>query len=69
MHPIVPRGILTSLIVDLTVGEAEALAQFVKRLQWHQIDSNAVDRAEAECMREAIEKLRRALVDAGFNPR
>lgn len=54
---------------ELSDGEAWALAQFVKRVGWTEMRSNAVDEAEAEEMRSAIEKLQRALADAGVVPR
>jgi hypothetical protein len=59
----------TSVIVYLTVREADALAQFVKRVGWHELAANAIDRDEAELIRDAIARLQRALADSGFNPR
>jgi hypothetical protein len=60
---------LTKVILYLTVREAEALAQFVKRVGWVEFSANAIDRSEAELMRDAIDRLRRGLQDSGFNPR
>jgi hypothetical protein len=41
----------------------------VKRVGWTEMRSNAIDEAEAEEMRSAIEKLQHALADAGVVPR
>ena len=46
-----------------------SLAQFVKRVGWSEIRSNAVDGEEAEQVRAALEYLRDALAVAGFAPR
>ena len=59
----------TAAIVYLTQLEAEALAQFVKRVGWNEICTNAAHREEAELMRTALEQLRRGLQDAGHDPR
>lgn len=59
----------TSVVVDMTCRQAEALAQFVKRVNWVEITANAIDRDEAETIRDALERLRRGLADSGFDPR
>jgi hypothetical protein len=71
-HPLegLPRGPReTTVIAYFTPGEAAALAQFIKRIGWPEISANSVDRDEAEIMRDALERLRVALVEAGFDPR
>lgn len=54
---------------ELTGAETWALAQFVKRVGWSEMRSNAVDDDEADLMRSAIEKLQAALAGAGVAPR
>lgn len=55
--------------VQLTDAEAEALAQFVKRIGWKEWRNNARTDDEAALMREACDRLRDALAEAGFSPR
>lgn len=57
------------LEATLTDADCEALAQFLKRAGFSDFRSCAVDDAEAYAMRDAAEKIRRALADAGFAPR
>ncbi|HRO60255.1 MAG TPA: hypothetical protein PK177_13990 [Burkholderiaceae bacterium] len=57
------------LEVTLTDADAAALAQFVKRCTWSTMRTHSVDDGEAYRMRDAIEKLQRALADAGYAPR
>jgi hypothetical protein len=45
------------------------LAQFVKRAGWHHFRECAVDDDEAYVIRDAVVKLERALVAAGYTPR
>jgi hypothetical protein len=59
----------TTVIAYFTRSEAAALAQFVKRIGWAEISANSVDRDEAEIMRDALERLRVALAESGFDPR
>ena len=54
---------------ELTEDQAEALAQFVKRVSWHDWRQNAVDDDEAYRMRFAFDQLQKALWRAGFCPR
>ena len=56
-----------AVVVDLSPDLAWALAQFVKRVGWSEIRSNAVDGEEAEQVRR-LEYLRDALAVAGFAP-
>ena len=62
---------ITRVRVELELDEqdAEALAQFVKRVGWTEWRACAVDDAEAYGMRSACETLQRALGAAGFAPR
>lgn len=53
----------------LSEREALALAQFLKRLRFHQAREIAVDQDEAYTMIDATNKLARALADAGYDPR
>ena len=57
--------------IELHLGEtqAEALAQFVKRIGWAEFRANAVNDAEAYENRAAVDALRMALAEAGFAPR
>ena len=57
------------LNVSLTEVEALALAQLMKRIGWHEWRNNAIDDDEAREMRDACERLRAGLADAGFTPR
>jgi hypothetical protein len=58
-----------TLTLTLCPAEALALAQLVKRIGWSELRDNAVDDPEAWLMREAVEKVARALRDVGFDPR
>jgi hypothetical protein len=55
--------------VDLSDAQAEALAQFVKRVGWSEMRGCAVDDDEAYEIRQAIEQVRQALANEGFSPR
>jgi hypothetical protein len=57
------------LEVELTDHQAWNLAQFVKRVGFADIRSNAVDQDEAYDMRDAIDALAKALRAAGYAPR
>lgn len=54
---------------EMPEDQAWALAQFVKRVGWQEIRQNAANEGEAYDMRDAIEKLQKALAEAGYNPR
>lgn len=49
--------------------EALALAQFVKRLTWSDLRGCAVDDDEAYVIKDAVDKLQRAMAEEGFSPR
>ena len=55
--------------LTLSEQQAWALAECLKRMSYSDYRAHAVDEAEAQQMRDATEALRRALVDAGINPR
>ena len=54
---------------DLTDDEAWALAQMTKRMIWDDFHRLSSGRAERDDMGSATIKLRRALAEAGFDPR
>ena len=55
--------------VELTEQEAQAYAQFLKRIGLADYKVNAQNEAEAYLMQQTGEKVRKALADAGFSPR
>lgn len=57
------------LTVELTDAEAWHLAQFLKRVGFSEFRNNAQDNDEAYAMRDAAERLRAALAQAGYAPR
>ena len=60
---------MTNFSIELNKELAHALAQFVKRVGFTEMRSNAMDDCEAYLMREAIERVRIGLANAGFSPR
>ena len=64
-----PTAKTVSVTVDLTPGEALALAQFVKRSLFDTYREFAIDEQEAHLMLAAVENLRKGLAAEGFNPR
>lgn len=58
-----------TVFLQLPEREAEALAQFAKRVGWDDWRNNAKHDAEAGDMQAAFERLRAALAEAGFAPR
>jgi hypothetical protein len=63
---------MTKIVLHLPPEEAEALAQFVKRLGYDDADrlSSRYDGGqERDAMLAGIDKLQRALREAGFAPR
>jgi hypothetical protein len=57
------------LDVALTEDQAEQLAQFLKRVGFSDFRSLATSDADAYLMRDAADRVRVALRDAGFAPR
>lgn len=59
---------IRTIEINLSKHQAEALAQFVKRVGWSEFRANAVDDAEAYDIRAAVDALQRTLTDAGLSP-
>jgi hypothetical protein len=57
------------LSLDCDPQQAEALAQFVKRVTWGAMRDCAVDDSECYVIRASIFALGRALAEAGYAPR
>jgi hypothetical protein len=57
------------LLAELTVDEAWALAQLLKRAGYTDYRRLAQSDAEADAMREGAERIRGALADVGIAPR
>lgn len=57
------------LVVELDNAAAWNLAQFLKRVGFTEFRNNAQDDDEAYGMRDAADKVRQALTDAGIAPR
>lgn len=57
------------LTVEFTPQEAWDLAQLLKRLGFSDVRNNAIDNDEAYQMINAAEKVRKALAEAGYEPR
>ncbi len=55
--------------LTLTDEQASSLAQFVKRVGWSEMRSCAINESEAYLIRDAIERVQRALREAGYAPR
>lgn len=60
---------MITVSIELNEELAHALSQFVKRVGLADMRSNAVNDCEAYLMREAIERVRIGLANAGFSPR
>lgn len=60
---------IVTVTTELTQSQALALAQFVKRLTWPEIQACAVDEDETYEMRDAVNLLQKSLAEAGFSPR
>ncbi|ASL91056.1 hypothetical protein IM817_26115 (plasmid) [Serratia marcescens] len=60
---------IVTVTTELTQSQALALAQFVKRLTWSEIQACAVDEDETYEMRDAVNLLQKSLAEAGFSPR
>jgi len=57
------------ITAELSPDQAAALSQFVKRMRHDIARSISVDDAESFEMMSAIDAVRSALAEAGFNPR
>ena len=60
---------MVTLTVELNEELANAHAQFVKRVGFSEMRSNAVNYFEAYLIRDAIDRVRVGLVNAGFSAR
>ena len=60
---------IVTVTTELTQSQALALAQFVKRLTWSEIQACAVDEDETYEMRDAVNLLQKSLAEAGFSQR
>ncbi len=60
---------IVTATTELTQSQALALAQFVKRLTWSEIQACAVDENETYEMRDAVNLLQKSLAETGFSPR
>ena len=58
-----------TLAVELTDAQAWNLAQFLKRVGFSDFRTNAQDDEEAYAMRDAADRVRVALAEAGYAPR
>lgn len=55
--------------VELSADQAEALAQFCKRVSFSDLKALSSGESEAYEMLDAIDRLRASLAEAGYNPR
>lgn len=59
----------TTVQFEIDEFQADALAEFVKRVGWKEIRDNAVNEDQAFLIRDGINALRGGLTRAGFAPR
>jgi hypothetical protein len=67
--PIRNRSKLRSLEIELTDEQAYALAQYLKRVQYDDFRRRAINEDDAYLMQNAASEVRKALNDAGYDPR
>jgi hypothetical protein len=67
--PIRNRSKLRSFEFKLTDEQAQALAQYLKRVQFDDFRRRAIDENDAYVMQNAAAEVRKALTDAGYDPR
>jgi len=60
---------MVTVSIELNEELAHALAQFAKRVGFAEMRRNAVEDCEVYLMREAIDRVRIGLANAGFAPR
>jgi len=60
---------LVKINVQMTAAEAEAFAQFLKRVCYSDYNNRAANSNEAYIMSDAGNCIRQALADVGFSPR
>ena len=56
---------LVNISIKLTEAEAIKIAQFLKRLNFYDFRSYAINKDEAYLMKEAVKKLRDAFIQSG----
>ena len=59
---------MITLTVEVNEALASALAHFVKRVGFSEMRSNAVDDFETYLIRDALDRVRTGLANAGFSP-
>ncbi|AFY93117.1 DUF7706 family protein [Chamaesiphon minutus] len=57
------------LEIELTDEQAYALAQYLKRVQFDDFRRRAINEDDAYLMQNAASEVRKALSDAGYDPR
>jgi hypothetical protein len=67
--PIKNRSKYRSLEIELTDEQAYALAQYLKRVQFDDFRRRAINEDDAYLMQNAAAEVRKALNDAGYDPR
>jgi hypothetical protein len=67
--PVKNRSKLRSIEIELTDEQAHALAQYLKRIQFDDFRRWAIDENDAYVMQNAAAEVRKALADAGYDPR
>jgi len=60
---------MITFTLEMNEAMACALAQFVKPVGFSEMHSNAVDDFEAYLIRDALDRVRMGLANAGFSPR
>jgi hypothetical protein len=63
------EDVLQQFVIELSVTEASALSEFLKRATFNNYRLRATNAAEAYDMQIAAAKVREALANAGFAPR
>ena len=59
---------MITLTVEVNEALASAVAQFVKRVGFSEMRSNAVDDFETYLIRDALDRVHIGLANAGFSP-
>lgn len=60
---------MPTITFELPDDQAQAFAQFLKRVGWEEFKKNAIDDEEAYLIRDAHFRVRNGFANAGFNPR
>jgi hypothetical protein len=67
--PIKNRSKLRSIEIELTDEQAHALAQYLKRVLFDDFRRRAIDENDTYVMQNGAAEVRKALADAGYDPR